>query len=192
MSVVQVLDATLAGMAYKLAFMTVGILREPVGHDQVQGFIDRVPSVYQSADASDGFHARSIRDMETYLQSWGEVKLPACYPQPMPNERIASTLSLWTDLESVAAFSYHGPHGEALTKRREWFDKTDLPIYVAWWVRAGHAISWAEGTERLDRLHRDGPTAFAFDFAKPFDCNGNPCALDRELLKSKAKRNAQG
>jgi hypothetical protein len=178
-------------MSYKLAFMTVGILREPVGHEQVQGFIDRVPSVYQSADASDGFHARSIRDMGTYLHSWGEVKLPACYPQPTPTERIAATLSLWTDLESVVAFSYHGPHGEALTKRKEWFEKSSLPGYVAWWVRADHAIDWAEGCDRLDRLHRDGPAAFAFNFVKPFDCKGKPCVLDRQAMTAKAAQNAQ-
>src|SRR6516225_632490 len=81
--------ATLACMPYKLAFMTLGILRAPVGHEQVQGFVDRAPSVYQSADASDGFHARSIREMGTWLHSWGAVKLPACYPQPTSSERIA-------------------------------------------------------------------------------------------------------
>ena len=176
-------------MPYKLAFMTVGILREPVGHEQVQGFVDRVPSVYGAVDASDGFHARSIRDMGTYLHSWGEVKLPACYPQPMPNERIAATLSLWSDLESVAAFSYYGPHGEALSKRRDWFDKHDLPVYVAWWVEQDHAIDWAEGCERIDRLYRDGPTAHAFNFAKPFDCEGKLCTLDRDKVKAKAERN---
>ena len=42
-------------MPFKLAFVTVGILREPVGHEQVQGFLDRVSGVYQSADLSDGF-----------------------------------------------------------------------------------------------------------------------------------------
>ena len=178
-------------MPNKLAFMTVGSLREPVGHEQVQGFIDRAPAVYQAADGSDGFHERSIRDLGTYLHSWGEVKLPACYPQAMPNERIASTLSLWADLESVAAFSYFGAHGEALTKRREWFDKADLPVYVAWWVDDDHAISWAEGCERLDQLHREGPTAGAFNFAKPFDCEGKPFVLDREAVKAKAERNAQ-
>jgi len=178
-------------MPYKLAFMTVGILREPVGHEQVRGFMERTPSVYQSVDASDGFHGRSIREMGTWLHSWGEVKLPACYPQLTPNERIAATLSLWSDLESVAAFAYHGPHGEALTKRREWFDNLNLPGYVAWWVNADDAIDWAEGSERLDRLHRDGSTALAFNFAKPFDCEGKACALDRELVKAKAARNEQ-
>src|SRR5262249_31751029 len=114
------------------------------------------------------------------------------YPQPTPNERIAATLSLWNDLESVAAFSYHGPHGEALTKRRDWFDKSDLPVYVAWWVQADHAIDWTGGCEGIDRLHREGPTAHAFNFAKPFDCDGKPCALDREVVKSRAARNAHG
>jgi hypothetical protein len=109
----------------------------------------------------------------------------------MPNERIASTLSLWADVESVAAFSYYGTHGEALTKRREWFGKSDLPVYVAWWVDADHAISWAEGCERLDRLHRDGPTALAFNFAKPFGCEGKACVLDREVVKAKAARNVR-
>ena len=48
--------------------MTVGILREPVGHAQVQGFVDRVPAVYEAADSSDGFHARSIRDVLLFPQ----------------------------------------------------------------------------------------------------------------------------
>lgn len=178
-------------MPYKLAFMTVGILREPVGHEQVQGFVDRTPSVYQSADGSDGFHGRSIREMGTWLHSWGEVKLPSCYPQPLENERIAATLSLWADLESVAAFSYHGPHAEALTRRKEWFDKVDLPGYVAWWVDSDHAVQWTEGSDRLDILHRDGPTPHAFNFAKPFDCEGKPRLLDRERVKAKAAQNAR-
>lgn len=57
---------------------------------------------------------------------------------------------------------------------------------------ADHAISWPEGCERIDRLHRDGPPAHAFNFAKPFDCEGKPCVLDREAVKAKAAMNAQG
>ena len=120
------------------------------------------------------------------------MKLPACYPQPTPNDRIAATLSLWSDLESVAAFSYHGPHGEALTKRRDWFEKSDLPVYVAWWVATDHAIDWVEGCDRIDRLHRDGPTADAFNFARPFDFEGKPSVLNRDAVKAKAALNVQG
>lgn len=42
--------------------------------------------------------------------------------------------------------------------------------YVAWWVSADHAMDWAEGSERLDRLYRDGPTALAFNFARERLC----------------------
>jgi hypothetical protein len=94
-------------------------------------------------------------------------------------------------LESVAAFAYHGPHGEALAKRREWFEKYSLPVYVAWWVPADHRIDWKEGNARLEHLHVNGSTAVSFDFAHPFDPNGNACRLDREAVKGKAATNAQ-
>jgi hypothetical protein len=79
--------------------------------------------------------------------TWGNVELPACFPTPPEETQIAMSLSLWKDLESVAAFTYHGAHGEALTKRREWFEKYKLPIYVAWWVPADHQID-LEGRQR--------------------------------------------
>src|SRR5260370_24647158 len=120
--------ATLSAMPFKLAFMTVGILREAVGHAQVQGFVDRIPGVYGAAEASDGFHDRSIRDVGTWLHSWGPVELPHCFPAPPEETQIAMTLSLWRDLESVAAFTYHGPHGEALTKRSDGLAKNNLPV----------------------------------------------------------------
>jgi hypothetical protein len=179
-------------MPSKLGFMTVGILRKPVGDAEVQGFVDRLPGVYVASDTSEGFHARSIRDVGTWLHSWGPVELPACYPAPPEAEQIAMTLSLWEDLESVAAFTYHGPHGEALAKRREWFEKHQLPGYVAWWVDGDGPITWKEGNARLEHLHRHGPTATAFDFALPFDAEGKGCRLDREALKAKAAMNAAG
>jgi hypothetical protein len=178
-------------MSPKLGFLTVGILREAVGHSQVQGFVDRIPGVYGAADSSDGFHARSIRDVGTWLHSWGEVRLPACYPAPPEETQIAMTLSLWRDLESVAAFTYHGEHGEALRNRREWFVKYDLPVYVAWWVLDDQPIEWKDGNARLEHLQANGSTAFAFDFARPFDADGNECRLDRESVKAKAAMNAK-
>lgn len=174
---------------HKLAFLTVGVLHEPVGIPRVQGFVDRIPSVYVAADQSDGFNARSIRDVNTWKHSWGEVVPPNCYRQFHDELRFAMTLSLWTDLESVAAFAYHGPHAEALTKRREWFATNDLPAYVAWWVPADHAVGWSEAAERMDNLHVKGSTAFAFNFSHPFDPAGNRFRLDPTEIKRKAALN---
>jgi hypothetical protein len=173
--------------------MTLGILRQPFGHAVVQGFVDRVPGVYSAMDRCDGFQARSIRDLNTYLHSWGDTSLPAWFPRPegTVTDQVAVTLSLWADLESVAAFSYHGAHAEALTKRREWFDRSPVPPYVAWWVEADKAITFPEGYERMESLFRNGSTAFGFDFRNPFDVEGNACVLDREAMKTKAAANAQ-
>jgi hypothetical protein len=174
---------------HKLAFLTVGVLHDQVGTPRVQGFVDRIPSVYNAVDNSDGFDARSIRDVNTWKHSWGEVVPPNCYRQCHDELRFAMTLSLWTDLESVAAFAYHGPHGEALTKRREWFSDNDLPVYVAWWVPADHAVDWQEAAERLDHLHTNGSTAFAFNFSQPYDPEGNSVRLDSAKVKLKAGMN---
>lgn len=175
---------------HKLAFLTVGILHEPVGASRVQGFVDRIPAVYGAVDQSDGFHERSIRDVNTWKHSWGEVVPPNCYQQISDDEnRYAMTLSLWTDLESVAAFAYHGPHAEALSHRREWFPADNLPVYVAWWAPADHAVDWQEAAERLDHLHINGSTAFAFNFSHPYDPEGNSVRLDSAKVKLKAAMN---
>lgn len=176
-------------VSQKLAFLTVGVLHEVVGNPRVQGFVDRLGDVYQAADTSAGFQARSIRDVNTWAHSWGEMVLPKCYPK-VEADQVAMTLSLWDDLESVTAFAHHGAHGEALANRKDWFQSLGLPTYVAWWVSADHQINWAEGAERLDHLHAHGPTAFAFNFVKPFDTAGNPCPLDHAAIQGKKKANA--
>src|SRR5450759_3472431 len=51
--------------------------------------------------------------------------------------------------------------------------------YVAWWVAEDHNVDWKQGSERIDHLHACGSSAFAFNFAKPFDADGNPCRFDR-------------
>ena len=173
-------------MRHQLAFLTVGVLHEPVGAPRVQGFVDRIPAVYAAADASSGFRARSIRDVTTWKHSWGDVVPPRCYPQLAGTDRYAMTLSLWNDLESVAAFAYHGPHAEALAHRKEWFEVLGLPVYVAWWVADVHTPDWQEGAERLENLHAHGPSAYAFNFAAAFDPAGNPYRLDAAAVKIKA------
>lgn len=169
--------------------MTIGVLFEPLGHPRSQGFIDRVAAVFAAADASHGFVARSIRNMETYERSWGELQIPKAFGDIGDPLRLPSTLSIWDDLESVAAYAYHGTHGEALAKRRDWFDQHTSPLYVAWWVEETDRLEPDDATARLDHLNQHGPTPFAFDFKKPFDAEGNPYSLDRDRIKEKIATN---
>lgn len=180
----------IANMMPRLAFMTLGVLHEPVGTPKVQGFVDRIAGVYGAADSSSGFLGRSERDVENWSHSWGQIVRPNCIPEARSDDRLAMTLSLWESLESVAAFAYSGAHGEALSKRKEWFESGDFPTYVAWWVLDDHQINWADAASRLDHLHEFGSSPSAFTFAKPFGPDGNPYTLDRHTIKAKSMTNA--
>jgi hypothetical protein len=166
-------------MRARVAFITVGVLKKPVGDEIVQGFVDRIPTVYAESEGSAGFFARSVRDLQTWEHSWGPVIAPRCVPEGLPLSQLALTLSLWQDLESVAAFAYGGLHGAALSMRWEWFERGPWPSHAAWWVPADHQPDWAEGAERLDHLHTNGPQPRAFNFRKPFDAEGNATRLKR-------------
>jgi hypothetical protein len=159
-------------MSERIAFFTFAVLKEPVGHAAVQGFIDRIAGVYEAMDGSAGFFARSQRDVETWEHSWGPMLLPQCGPEGMSLDRVAMTLSLWRDLKSVAAFAYRGAHGEALSRRTDWFMSGPWPTYAAWWIEADRQPNWAEAVERIDRLHEQGPTPAAFTFRQAFDADG--------------------
>lgn len=167
--------------------MTIGQLHEPFHHPASKGFVDRAPGVYEAAGNSPGFISRSFRNFETLSHSWGPVNHPKCFGGETDSHRLPSTLSIWEDLESVAAFAYSGVHGEALSKRKEWFASTGKPTYVAFWVGDDvESVDWQEAADRLDYLHEHGSTAHAFNFKQPFDADGNPMTLDRDKMRSGA------
>jgi hypothetical protein len=166
----------------KVAFFTFGHLIENFGHEAVQGFVDRVPGVYGAANALEGFIARSERDMETYKHSWGEIVTPKCWGEgDLP--RTAATLSEWEGIEPVAAFAYHGAHGEAMKHRNDWFIHNGLPEQTAWWIEDGETPNWQMAADRMDHLHDNGPSAFAFGLRQPFGPDGQPYKLDTARVR---------
>ena len=100
-----------------------------------------------------------------------------------------ATLSLWQDLESLAAFAYAGIHAEATSHGHEWFQQGQWPSHAAWWVAAGRTLDWATAAARLKHLHDHGPRAHAFDLAHPFTADGRATKIDRAVVETKAMRN---
>lgn len=167
----------------RIALYTFGILREPMGHEQVQGFFDRIDSVFASVEKSEGFIGRNKESRDVYVSPrFFDKNIHAGAP---------ATLSWWKDLESVCAFAYRGIHGEAMKHRHEWFLDSYWPTYVAWWIDDEHVPTRIEAAAKLEYLHDNGPGKLAFDFKHPFDSEGNPVEFDRKLMELRINSNKE-
>jgi hypothetical protein len=144
-------------MAYHLAQLNVGRLRAPIDDPRTSGFVRALDPVNATADAAPGFVWR--------LQTEdGNATAIRTDPDPL----FLVNLSVWASLEDLAAFVYDGLHQQVMRQRRTWFERTAESIFVLWWVPAGTVPTVEEALDRLARLRRDGPTADAFTFRRPF------------------------
>jgi hypothetical protein len=172
----------------RLAFTTFAILHEPYGHERVQEFDDLTPIVFREAEKSKGFIARAVDLDATGLSNfqcnwgpWGAFDVPRFYQlgRESCTDQRASTLSLWTDLQSVFNFAYSGLHLSALRKRAEWFKAPAWPTYACWWVEDKEIPTWSQACRKLEQLHDKGSTPQAFNFRQCFDAQGCLTQLER-------------
>ena len=169
----------------RVGFFTFGVLSDPSGPN-VQGFFDRVQSVFETAEGAGGFIDRATRgeNGEYGDDAFGEMVVPKFYTgslEPGQN-RVAQTLSIWEEVEAVFIFANQGVHSEALRRRSEWVPAADYPNHTGWWVDDEHVPTWEEACERHQALHDQGSTAYAFSLRSPFDAQGVPMTPDPAKL----------
>lgn len=156
---------------YQLAQVNVASFRLPIDDPVNADFVANLDRVNAIAERAAGFVWRLVGEGgdATDIQAFAD-----------PNMII--NMSVWTDVESLAAFTYRDPaHLEIMRRRREWFDKMEFHLAL-WWVPTGHRPSVAEAKERLALLRQSGPTPSAFTFSRPFGPPGTGRAspvLDR-------------
>jgi Domain of unknown function (DUF3291) len=80
------------------------------------------------------------------------------------DEMIIVNVTIWESPEALFDFAYKSHHTEFLRRRAEWFEKSNLPVYVLWWIEAGHISTTDEAKKRLEHLHEHGETTHAFSF----------------------------
>ncbi len=179
----------------RIALMTFSLLRAPYGDALVQEFDDRTPDVFAEAETWPGFIERAepeadIAWMTNFQKEWGRwgpFAVPNFYLGGTTNghTRQAQTLSIWQDLGSVWQFTYRGPlHRIALQKRSDWFLDQHWPIYCVWWLPDTGNPAWPDACERLEHLHTEGASPFAFTFKRMFCPHGTP--LSAAALRSAA------
>lgn len=151
---------------YHLAQINVGRLRAPVDHPMIDDFRNNLDRINTLADEQPGFVWRLV----------GEGN-DASDIQPKPDDPLlAINMSVWTDIDALAAFAYRSAHREIMRRRREWFEHMDTYMCL-WWVPVGHQPTVEEGMEKLARFETLGPTAEAFSFKVPFPApDGQPAA----------------
>jgi hypothetical protein len=146
---------------FHLAQINVGRFRVPVSDPANAFFVANLDRVNAIAEGKPGFvwRLQGENGNATELHPEGD---------PM----LAVNMSVWENLETLAAFTYQEPaHRDIMRRRREWFERMEF-FMTLWWVPAGHIPAIAEGMDRLALLQKRGPTQDAFTFRMPFPAPG--------------------
>ena len=148
-------------MKHHLAQLNVARFREPADHPVNADFVNNLDRVNAIAETQPGFIWRLVGDGNDALDV-----------QAFEDPNIAVNMSVWADLESLAAFAYrNADHRAIMRRRREWFEQMEFYL-VLWWVAEGHRPTMEEAKKRLELLRRKGPTVDAFTFKQPFPAPG--------------------
>lgn len=150
-------------MKYQLAQLNLARFALPQAHPSNADFISSLDRVNKIAESQPGFVWR--------LTGEGNDALDV---QTSDDPNVIVNMSVWSDMEALAAFVYRNEeHLSIMRRRKEWFDKMDFYL-VLWWVEAGHIPTVDEAKEKLNSLVEFGPSSAAFTFRYPFSApNGD-------------------
>ncbi len=145
-------------MSHHLAQLNVGRILEPLDTPRMKDFVDNLDRINALAESTPGFVWRLI----------GEGTNDATSLRPFPDDTLLVNMSVWDGFDHLREYVYKTAHVEFLRRRKEWFELMNQPIYVLWWVPAGHIPTVFEAKDRLDHLVAHGPTQHAFTFQTAF------------------------
>ena len=143
---------------YHLAQINVGRFLHDRDDPANADFMNALDPVNAQADAAPGFVWRLVGEGNDATN----LVPDECDPQLLVN------MSVWIDVEALAAFVYrNSDHLAFMRRRKEWFQKIEI-FMALWWVPTGHIPSVAEGMGRVALLRATGSSAQAFTFRETF------------------------
>ncbi|MDQ1484856.1 MAG: hypothetical protein QOJ62_549 [Actinomycetota bacterium] len=148
-------------MRYQLAQVNIGRPLAPLDSEKLAGFVAALEPVNALADAAPGFVWRLTSDTAddaTALRLFGSDGLAD----------VMVNMSVWEDLDSLAAFVFRSGHIDVMRQRRSWFEAMTEAFAALWWVPQGALPTLDDAEARLRRLRELGPTPFAFTFRQSF------------------------
>jgi hypothetical protein len=143
-------------MPYELAQVNIGRLVAPVDDPQLSGFMTALDPINAVADAAPGFVWR----LQT--EDGNATAIQAFSWDIAGSAGVILNMSVWTDVEHLAAFVYGELHRQILRRRREWFEPMKESFIACWWVPAGERPTTDDAEDRIRYLREHGPTPRAF------------------------------
>jgi hypothetical protein len=156
-----------------VALASFGMLRSP-SNPEVAGFFATAREILMRLRTRNGFvDAALAMGDDTYYPTahpdpeiWGERRYPVISDGRFEEGSIPIlTLSVWEAIDDVRTFSYSDLHGDALKRRREWFQKIQGHTYAIWRFSRPQWPTFKEATQRILSLRTNGSGPETFDFA---------------------------
>jgi Domain of unknown function (DUF3291) len=155
-------------MSFQLAQVNVARLMAPLDDPATMDFVAALDPVNAAADHAPGFQWR----LQT--EEGNATEIDAFSWDTADSVGMIVNLSVWTDVEHLAAFVYGEMHRQVLRRRREWFQPTKDAFTACWWVPAGQRPTTEDAENRIRLLRRQGPTQYAFTLREHYPAPDNP------------------
>ena len=142
---------------FHLAQINVAQAKADMDSDLMQGFVSRLDEINALAESAEGFIWRLQEDS-------GSATAIRVFDDPL----LLINMSVWANLEALKHYVYKSLHVELIKDREVWFNKMGESHQALWWIPAGHIPSTEEARKKLEYIRKNGPSADAFTFAKPY------------------------
>ena len=149
-------------MPFELAQVNIARLVAPIDDAQIADFVALLEPINAIADAAPGFVWR----LQT--AEGNATAVQAFQWDADGSAGVIVNMSVWTDVEHLAAFVLGDMHRAVMRRRREWFHRMSEAYTTCWWVPAGHRPTTAEAEERIRNLRSHGPYPDAFTIRDSF------------------------
>ena len=149
-------------MDHELAQVNVGRLAAPLESAQLAPFVAALDSVNAVADAAPGFVWR----LQT--ESGNATDVVAFEWDAGDSAGVIVNMSVWRDVDSLAAFVFGGEHVAIMKQRRAFFIPMREAYTACWWVPRGQRPTTDDAEARIRHLRAHGPTPYAFTLRAHF------------------------
>ena len=142
-------------MSVHVAQINIGTMLGATDDPIVAEFMENLERINAIADDAPGFVWR----LQTESGNATEIQI---FPDPLT----LVNMSVWESVEALKEYVYRSDHVEFFRRRAEWF-APDAKRVGLWHIATGQIPALDDAVRRVEFLERNGPTPYAFGFAKP-------------------------